>query len=337
MAGKLEIIRWMQVGAAVHAVALSAEGRYVLVGSERDLCLLDRRGGVRFRYHSPGQKQMYFHLVAMTAKMDMVLAATRPGSVIQIEVEVGEKQFDAWPMEIFFAEGDLYDLALAADGQLAALGHLGPALTVLNLQGLLDAAHQPAASGNEGIGLEDLLVWRRHPDDGNPTDGQIWAVALDPTGEVLYVGSSGASHSMLAALDARTAQPLGFLHPERRVTQVAALSQPPGVAAVLTDGGYAHTLTCYTPQLDVLRWEQDFEEHITALAADPVEDLVAVGSGFAGQVTLFKASFGEMVAQHPELDSLNTCLAIVDGRYLAAGTQRGDVAYLEYRAEEFRL
>lgn len=43
---ELTIAQWIRIGAPVHAVALSDDGRYLLTGSERDLRLLDRKSVV---------------------------------------------------------------------------------------------------------------------------------------------------------------------------------------------------------------------------------------------------------------------------------------------------
>ena len=337
MGAQLDLTRWIRIGAAVNATVLAGDGRYILAGSERDLRVLDPRGDVRLVHSMAAQDESRFHLAAMTAEMDVVLAAVRSGHLYYLDLERTDRGFTVRRFEVFRAENDLYDLALAADGKTAAIGHLDAALTVLDLQAFLDWVQQPEEERPERIGQEGLVIWRRHPNDGNPTDGQRWAAALDAKGDELYVGSSGPSQPVLAALDAQTGQPHGYLRPERQVTRLVALTQPPGVVAVLTDGQYLHSLVCYAPQLDELHWERNFDKHITALTADPAGSLLAVGSGWAGRVELLDASSGRVVASYPGLNSVNTCLALADGRYVAAGTQDGHIAYLQYRAEEFRL
>lgn len=336
MAGEIDVTRWIRIGAPIHAVALSGDGRHILVASDQELCLVDPFGHVRFRYRAPDSEESRFHLADMTAGMDVVLAAVRHGKLFCTDLETGKRGAPVWPVEGFLARGDLFDLSLSADGLLLAIGHLGPAVTVLNLKSLVDWIRDDERQRRAKVSFQDLLVWRQHPDDRNQTDAQVWAVALDAKGEVLYAGSSGPSSSILAALESRTGRPRGYLRPDGKVTRVAALDAPAGVVAVVTDGSYTHTLVCYSPQLDV-RWQRSFDGHITALATNRSGGMVCVGSGWSGQIDLLDARTGEIVATYPALNSLNTCLAMADGRYLAAGTEEGHLAYLQFSAEEFRL
>lgn len=318
MAGSLELVRWLQTGgqAVIHDVALSAGGVYVLAGSEQGLRLFDNNGHERFHLYQKGRTEMPFHQVAVTPDMESVLAATRQGTLYRVELESHGRDYIPWPEEIYLAQNDIHDLALSVDGEYVALGHLGPALSVFD------------ATGH--------LQWRRHPDDGNPTEGKTWAVAFDGEGSHLWVGCSGAPRAVLAALETSSGRSLALKRFEARITAVACTTQPARVAAILTDGQDGHRIVCYSPELGEACWDQAFEESITALAGGSEGRVLAVGSGYGGRLVLVDAQTGQLLGEHPSLGSVIHCLAVVDDRYVVAGTQDGSLAYLRY-LEEGRL
>lgn len=325
----LTIARWMRLGAPVHAVALSGDGRHVLVGTEHDLRLLDRWGNEHFRRSQPPapgtvvEPDMPFSLVALAPDLSLGLAALRAGELYRMDFAwQGDTVSVHWQQEPIRVEpNDLYSLSLAPEAEVIALGHLGPALTVLDTQG--------------------RQRWRRHPQDHNPTDGKTWAVALSPDGETLYVGSSGAARHLLAALDSSTGALKAGQRPAQRVTALAPLPAPLAVAAVHSDVNECR-LVAYVPDLREESWQYavGMGARITALVSDPVEDLVAIGSN-TGHVVLLQASSGAYLAQDDTLGSAVLSLSVADGRYLVAGLQNGQMFYLEYTPavleEEFEL
>lgn len=325
----LTIARWMRLGAPVHAVALSGDGRHILVGTEHDLRLLDRWGNEHFRHSQPPapgtvvELDMPFSLVALAPDLSLGLAALRAGKLYRIDfAQQGDAVTVHWQQEPIRVEpNDLYSLSLAPVAEVIALGHLGPALTVLDTQG--------------------RQRWRRHPADHNPTDGKTWAVALGLDGETLYVGSSGAARHLLAALDTSTGVPKAGCRPAQRVTSLASLAAPLAVAAVLSDMSGCQ-LVAYTSDLQKEAWRHAVRAggRITALVSDPEADLLAIGTN-TGRVSVLRASTGAYLAEDDTLGSTVLSLSMADGRYLVAGLQDGRVFYLEFTPaaleEEFEL
>lgn len=312
----LTIWRWLHVGAAVNALTLSGDGRHLLAGSEHDLRLLDRQGNVLFRYFTPPEagatheRDMPFSVVAMTADMDVVLAGRRTGELHRLEMVWSEQEPDVWPQTIRIEANDLYNVTLAAETGLLAIGHLGPALTVLDVSG--------------------LQQWRRHPDDRNPTNGKTWAVAFSSDGQTLYAGSSGGSRYVLAALDAHSGESKASRRMAERVTLLTCLPDPLAVVAILNQSN-RRSLAAFEPDLGDPVWEHlaEVDEFFTALASDHANNLVAVGTN-AGSILLFDAPTGRLLIRSDELESAVLSLAVSDGQYIAAGLQDGQIAYMEY-------
>jgi outer membrane protein assembly factor BamB len=253
---------------------------------------------------------MPFAAVSLAPSLDVALAVKRTGEVLRLDMVWQQEDVDIWPQKIYAEPDDVYSFSLAPDAKLLALGHLGPALTVLSVTG--------------------ELRWRRHPDDHNPTDGKTWAVALSHDGSTMFVGSSGGTRYMLAALDAADGSLKSGIRCAERVLHVACLPAPLSVAAVLT-GPHECRLAGFSHDLRQIAWERacGLGEHATALAADPISGLVALGTN-TGAVYILDAQSGEVLAQKDDLASTVLALSVTGGRYLAAGLQDGQIAYLEY-------
>ena len=312
----LTIVRWLFVGAPGNSLALSEDGHYLLVGSEHDLRILDRWGNNPFRYYAPpapGRKteeDLPFCAAAVTPDMRRALAGLRSGEVFRLELTWDGDAVSGWPEQIRAETNDIYSMSLAPDASLMAIGHLGPALTVLDWDG--------------------QTVWRRHPADHTPTDGKTWAVALSSDAATLYVGSSGTERCLLAALDASSGKPQAGKRLWQRVTQLAALPAPLAVVAVLGSNGESQ-VAAFAPDLTEPAWTYslDLGEQVTALTTDQAANLVVCGTN-SGAVMVLDGRHGELLARTDALRSTVLSLAMTAGRYLVAGIHENRVAYLEY-------
>lgn len=310
MRGRLEPQRFIQIGQPVYAVVLSSDGQYVAIGSEQGLALYDVVGNCRLVY--PARRHpMPVSLVAMVPDMSWLLVGAREGVLHHLEVRRKGEGLTARARTLYQAPNDFNSLALSADGQMVAIGHLSPALTVLQTDG--------------------NVLWRRHPDDGTATQSQMWSVALNTEGDILYVGSAGAGTNVLAALDARTGAPRASQRLDNRIVRLASLASSGGVVAVLTTGSYEHQVVACRPDLQDVLWKRSFNEPVTALATDPEHDLLAISVGYEGQIMMLEASSDKVLVEDQTLRSLVNGLALTGGHRLAAGTQDGDVVWLYYR------
>lgn len=297
--------------APVHAVALSGDGRHIFVGFEYGFRVVDRWGNFRFA-HTPDGEEMAYNLVAMAAVGNWGVAVQRSGNLHRFDVA-----YQAEEPEITFNEhefrkepNDVHSLSLAAEQHLTAVGHYGPALTVIDARG--------------------QQRWRRHPYDRNPTDGQTWAVAFNAQADGLYVGCSSAARPLLALLDAQTGAVRQGVRLEQRVIALAALPSPLSVAVILNDSdgsqlaGYADDLHAPVWTFASSSWER-----LTALAVDLQAGLVVVGSN-TGAIYVLDSNTGALQASNDTLHATVLSVAIAMGRYIAAGLQEDSVAYLEY-------
>ena len=316
MRGQLEPPRFIRIGPPVYAVALSGDGQYVATGSEEGLALYDAVRNRQLVYPAT-RHPLPVSLVAVVPDMSWLLVGTREGVLNRLEVKRKEGGFTARARTIYQALNDLNSLALSADGKIIALGHLSPALTVLQTDG--------------------SVLWRRHPDDGNATRSQVWSVSLDSKGDTLYVGSASTGTNVLTALDACTGAPHASQQLNDRIVHLASLATSGGVVAVLTAGSYEYQVVAYRPDLQDVLWEHDFDEPVTALAADPQHDLLAISVGYEGRIMVLEASSGQVLAADQALHSLVNGLAVTNGSRLAAGTQDGHIARLYYESGELRL
>lgn len=313
-------------GPPVHAVALAEDGVHLLAGTEHDLQLLDRSGRQRFRYFEPPapgakfERDMPFRAVALAPGLAWGLAGRRTGQLYRLDLSWRGEDVDVWPREIRCEANDLYSLSVASDHGLIALGHLGPALTVIDTEG--------------------RQRWRRHPDDRNPTEAKTWAVAFGLDGNTLFVGSSGAVRNVLAALDATNGTRKAALRPDGRVMALAPLPPPLGVLVQLSEPDGSR-LVAYPADLHREAWEfrPKTSGRITAIATDVVNGLAALGTTM-GHLVLLEAETGRLLAENRTLGSTVLSIAVVGGRYVAAGLQDGQIAYLQYspaREEEIEV
>ena len=315
MDGRLEILRYIPVRQPAYAAALSMDGQYIIGGLETGIAIFDKIGR-RFPTHpSP---QIPVHQVAVDASLDCLFLGTRQGHLLRLDLVREEASFQTQLHLLYQADNDLHSLALSADGRFIALGHFSPGLAVLQSDG--------------------RLLWRRHPEEGTATEGRVWKVALSDEGDTLYVGSAGTGINRLAALDARQGEVRTDRYVEEgRVTGLAPLPENVGVVAVVAPDPYTGHLLAYSPDLEVLLWERFLEEPITALATDRQRPVLAVGVGFEGRLLLLDTRDGQVLAANLSFQSVVNALAIVQGRFLAAATQDGNLVFVRYFPKEFHL
>lgn len=312
MTGRLDP-HWIRLDQLAYAASLSGDGQYVAVGHEQGLSLYHKTGQLLLTYPPVSQP---VHLVSLAPDLSRVYLATRLGMLVRLDLTHQNGKITFAPHVLYQAANDLHSLAAAYPADLLAVGHLLPALALLDTKA-------------------DVL-WRLHAESGNATDGQVWSVALDKDGQILYVGSAGAGTNRVLALEARNKARLNRikLDPGTRVTALAAF--PGGVAITMADGPYQSRLSVYKAALGRLCWEVSFDEPLTALAADSAQPLLAVAIGYEGHVRLLDANNGQLLAEEPVRSVVNG-LTLVGGRWLAAANQDGTLALLTYQAEEFDL
>ena len=317
MSGALEIRRWIQIGQQAYAVTLSSDGQYIAIGSEQGVAVFNTTGR-RLLTHPSACTPLPVHQLAATPDLKRLYVGARQGGLIRLDLERDEEAFHSRAHSLYQTDSDLHTLSLSMDDQLVAVGHLSPALTLLQTDG--------------------HLLWRCHPDDGTATEGQLWAVALDADGSTLYVGSAGMGTNRLAALDARSGSLTAHCYLEAgiKATSLAVLPGGKGVAVVLAPDIYTGRLVAYDPGLTDLRWEHIFDEPITALTTDHRQPLLAVGVGYEGKVIVIDAQNGRVMAAEQTKSVVNG-LALTQGRYLAAVTQDRNLVLMHYIPEEFRL
>jgi hypothetical protein len=102
-----------------------------------------------------------------------------------------------------------------------------------------------------------------------------------------------------------------------------------GVAVLSPGEYYTARLTVYSPDLNDVLWEKELDGPAVALAADLVEPLLVVGSGYEGLVMLLNAETGDTLATEP-LRALVNGVSIANGRSVVAVTQDGSVGLLRY-------
>ena len=297
--------------APVHAVALSGDGRHIFVGFEYGFRVVDRWGNHRFA-RTLSSEGMAYSLVVVADAGNWGVAVQRSGNLHRFDVDyqAGEPEINFYEQAILDEPNDVYALSLTAGQHRIAVGHYGPALTMIDANG--------------------QLQWRRHPYDRNPTDGQTWAVAFNAHADGLYVGCSSAANPLLALLDAQSGAVRQGIRLEQRVIALAALPPPLSVVAILNDSegsqivGYADDL--HSP---VWTFASSSWERLTALAVDLQAGLVVVGSS-TGALYVLDSNTGALQASNDTLHSTVLSVAIAMGRYIAAGLQEDSVAYLEY-------
>lgn len=322
MTGRLELRRWLNLGAPLHAVALSSDGQFVAVGSERGPLLFNAAGEAILRW-ATCQIALPVCQVALSPSLDWLYVGTRTGEIMRLALEHLDGHFTVQQVTtLHVAKNDVYAMSVSQDQQWIAIGHLAPALTVLSGEG--------------------ELHWRRHPDDGTATESDHWSVAIDPAGQVVYVGSASSGSNRLAAIGLSDRRIYGskYLAPDVRATALAAL--PDGVVVVQTDNAsFEGRLIKFSSNLVQSPWVFAPEDTITAVAT--AEDnansldapLVAIACGYEGRILLLDAGSGTVVAE-TILRAGVSALALAQGR-VAAVTHDDTLALLHYVPEEFRI
>jgi hypothetical protein len=348
----LRLARFFRVGAAVHAVAMSGDGRKLLVGSEHDLRLLDSSGRTHFRWGGapvPGRwldnGARPFSAVALAPDLRAGLAVERTGRLHRLDFSNGHTDgrgdVSARATGLHWEPNDLYSLDFAPQRARVALGHLGPDVT------LLDAAGQ--------------ALWRRRPGE-TESGGRGWSVAFcaSAAGEdatLVYAGCmfparfAREAPYLLASLDIETGevrQALALSHP---VTALAALPAPLGVASVQMHtrrsdakpeaGSWkARTrkpvcrIVAYSARLERVAWAHECgpDEVVTALACDATHGVLLAGTN-TGHVWTLDACSGEVFHEHDLLyhSAVLALSAASDAQAVAVGLANGHVAYLAGR------
>lgn len=302
MVTRIEEFRSIRVRAdtPVYTVALSPDALYAAVGSDDGLALFNQNGDRLLRYPATGTTPV--HLLRWPGPgVSNILAGGREGRLYHLALQQNDAGFSLKETDLFWAANDLNSLALAEE--VVVIGHLSPALTVLDRQG--------------------ELLWQRHPDHSS-LDGRYWKVALSDTGARLYAASAGAGITQLLAFNVSTGEEVIHRSTEDHITQLAVL--PNGNVILAATGLYGTSrLTVYTPDFSDIVWRHELPDKVLALAADPHEPVVAVAAGYSGTLHLFDAATGRELAPPHTLRAQVNGLDIVAGRYIAAATEAGDL------------
>lgn len=319
MAARLEVRRWMPVYQTAYSVVLSRDGQHLAVGMENGVAVFNVAGEQVFAYPPPESgASLTVYRLAATPDLRQLYLVTRQGWLIRLDRGSERKSSSLSGKVLYQTDSDLHSIALAAEGRFIALGHLSPGIAFLRDDG--------------------RLLWRFHPDEGTAPEESLWVVALDSEGQTLYAGSAGADTNRLACYNAQSAmaQAARYLA-GLRVTAVAILPEEGGVAASLSSDLYTHQIVAYQAHLSDMAWEREFDEPVTALAADQEHPLLAAGVGYEGRIVLLDSRTGDQLAPALPLKAVVNGLAIARGQTLAAATQDGHVALIRYFPEELGL
>jgi hypothetical protein len=333
----LRLTRFHRIGAPAHSVALSGDGEHVLVGSELGLRLMDRRGNVRYRL---GQHGAAFNAVALSPNGDAGLAMERAGRLFRLKIEqvdaAGEDVPAALPLRvaavgIWEQRDDLYSLDYlpeAGEGGLIALGHHSLGLTALDGRG--------------------QLLWRLGPREGLGMARRTWHATISPDGRTIYATALNAcgdltgledlsgisSHAEIVAIDAALGKPAQSVEVDGRVTLLASLPEPLGVAAVTHRqgaGGQRCHLVAFDAALKAVTWSLACppDTAITAAASTPAQAALIVGTN-RGELLRVGALTGRVLARYDLLyASTVLSVAVAESGEIAAGLANGQVAFLE--------
>jgi outer membrane protein assembly factor BamB len=308
MPGRLELRRWIELHHTAYAIGQSEDGQYVAVGAETGAFIYNLSGHRLAAYPVTGDAEAPVHQLCAMPDFSQIALATRLGTVILLNITPTAGRLEVVARQLPGLTPDIHTLAFSATEDRIALGHLSYTLTMLNEDG--------------------DTVWQQQ-DEGAAALGAIWSVALDPGGTKLYTGSTGSGVNWLTALDAGTGALLYKRQCDVPVTGVTALADRLGVA-VISPGEYDTAwLTAYTPDLEDVLWEQILEGPATAITADAIEPVVAVGAGYEGVVTLLNAENGATLATEP-MRALVNDLSLARGRFVAVATQDGHIGLLRY-------
>ena len=325
--------RFHRVGAAAHAVALSGDGELLLIGTEQGLRLVDRQGHTRYRL---GQHGAAFNAVALSPKVDAGLAMERAGRLFQLKFqpEAGDAPGGLMRVAatgIWEQRDDLYSLDFApqaGEDGLIALGHHALGLTALDGRG--------------------QLLWRLGPREGLGTARRTWHAAISPDGRTIYAtalnacaGTSGIGdptgldpRTEIMAIDAAVGKPTRDAKVDGRVTVLASLPEPLGVAAVThrrSAGGPRCHLVAFAEGLSKLAWSLACppDTTITAAASAASQAVLIVGTN-RGELLRVGALTGRILGRYDLLyASTVLSVAVAESGEIAAGLANGQVAFLE--------
>lgn len=315
MAGRLEVRRWLRLGAPLHAVALSSDGQVVAVGAETGLFLFDAAGEAILGHPAP-EMASPVRQIALAPVADRIYLGTRTGDVVRASLRRhGDQLVVDNVATLYSARNDLHALAVSPDERWIALGHLSARLTVLT---------------NDG-----QLHWRSQPGD---VASSMWSAVFDRTGKKLYAASAGAGTNRLVAIDLAQGQfPAdGYLEPSLRATALATYDD--GVVAVLLDStDYECEIVKCSADLTVTQWTHSPREMVTAIATEPAlasgraesTKSLAAACGYEGRVILLDGNAGHVLAETALRVGVNA-LALAQGRIVAAVTQDDTLALLHY-------
>jgi hypothetical protein len=328
---ELRLSRFHRIGAAAHSVALSADGEHLLVGSELGLRLMDRRGNVKYRLGLHGAA---FNAVALSPDGGAGLAMERAGRLFRLKIEAAEPAppdamapapLRVAAVGIWEQRDDLYSLDFApqaGDGGLIALGHHALGLTALDGRG--------------------QLLWRLGPREGLGLARRTWHATISPDGRTIYASALNACadltgfdpQSEIVAIDAAVGKPLLTVKVDGRVTLLASLPEPLGVAAVThrrSAGGDRCDLIAFDARLNKVAWSLSCPPGaaITAAAAAPAQAALIVGTN-RGELLRVGALTGRILARYDLLyPSTVLSVAVAESGEMAAGLANGQVAFLE--------
>ena len=314
----LEVRRWLREGTPIYSVALADKAQYFVVGSEKGVAVFDARG--KRVLHYPQEDLVPARRVAVSCDFGHLYAVFRQSALVKLELTEKGEGLVARPSLLFHSEKDIHSMAFSDDGEVIAIGHFSPGLTVINTEG--------------------EILWRRHPENENPTEGKVWSVALSPDGKTLYVGSANSGTNRLAALDSKTGHPIAFHYIKSPVTSLVSVPSIGCVAVGFMDneeGIEVARLRLYTGDLSEQLWEITFDEPITSLGVDREKPLLAVGVGYEGAIYFLDAESGKSKTEPIKLKTIINDLDITGGKIIAAGTQDGNFALIYYVPEEFVL
>lgn len=304
----LTITRTIRLGEPVMDLALAERGLYLAAACEVGLHVFDLTSGIRATYQFEDMAPFY-RVVGLPGHAQCYVADAA-GQIVHCELFREHEALQITGRLIYQADADIHSLALAGNLSTLAIGHLSPALTVLDADG--------------------SLRWRRHIADATPADGRIWAVALSPDGQQLYAGSAGAGENCLLVAATHHSQNLAPGTVRRAVTAVAALSGGHGVAAVLAGREGESAISLYAPDLASLRWSRQFDLPVTALCAHPEQPIVIAAVGYEGEIHLLDAVSGADLAQPLALTGTVVALDAAPGTTIAAAGQDEHVTTLRF-------
>ncbi len=331
MSGQLEILRWIRVGHPAYAVTWLHKGQYAAAGTEVGLSLFDLTGRRLLAYppDSGDRPVVPIHqLVAADAIeengdkvvcLGTIYVGARQGWLVKLSLSRQEDKVNYQVGKLYQATNDLHTLSLSTESDLIAIGHLAPGLTVLDTDG--------------------EVIWHRHPDSDNATNGRVWSVSLDPSGDAMYIGSAGSETNVLASVNARTGRVLSHRYYENgeRVTGLAALPEAGGVAVVVAEDMYSGRVEVYSPDLEDLRWERAFYDPVTTVAADTTRPFLVISVGHEGRIMLIDTSTEALLSPEVSLKTLVNDIAIINGQMIAAATDDGHLVIVRYLPEEFSI